>query len=178
MDSVSLRPPLRSGNLTLWSWPRICLQGGGRSSYVDLSRLSNSALEAVMKFRPYLILAMLSIVPCARGDVVVLKNGDRLTGHWTSVVEGKVSFQSDLVGDVTIPLSQIQSFAPAEAVVVLLPEGETASGNMSVVNGEKLVVRNSSGTRTLSAESARAIYPEAIYEPNGARRSQIGRAHV
>jgi len=125
-----------------------------------------------MKFRPYLVLAMLSMVPCARGDVVVLKNGDRLTGHWTSVVDGKVSFQSDLVGDVTIPLSQIQSFAPAEAVVVLLPEGETASGNMSVVNGEELVVRNSSGTRTLSANSARAIYPEAIYEPNGARRSR------
>src|SRR5439155_20694452 len=88
----------------------------------------NFGREALMRPRFCLIPIVLVMAVAARAEVVILKNGDRLTGHWTSVVEAKLLFKSDVVGDVSIPIDQIRSFAPAETVVVLLPKGETVSG--------------------------------------------------
>ena len=123
-----------------------------------------------MRPRFCLIPIVLVMAVAARAEVVILKNGDRLTGHWTSVVEAKLLFKSDVVGDVSIPIDQIRSFAPAETVVVLLPKGETVSGNLSVADGEKLEVRNASATRTFAAASVEAIYPEAIEGAGGSRK--------
>src|SRR5439155_3801384 len=130
----------------------------------------NFGREALMRPRFCLIPIVLVMAVAARAEVVMLKNGDRLTGHWTSVVEAKLLFKSDVVGDVSIPIDQIRSFAPAETVVVLLPKGETVSGNLSVADGEKLEVRNASATRTFAAASVEAIYPEAIEGAGGSRK--------
>ncbi|PYV22979.1 MAG: hypothetical protein DMG24_15245 [Acidobacteria bacterium] len=125
--------------------------------------------EALMRPSFCLILIMLSMAVAARAEVVILKNGDRLTGHWTSVIEGKVMFKSDVLGDVSIPIDQIGSFAPEETVVVLLPKGQTVSGNLTVADGAKLEVRNAGTTRTFAAASVEAIYPEAVEGAQGSR---------
>jgi hypothetical protein len=42
-------------------------------------------------------------------DTVVFVNGDQLTGKLISVLAGTVSFHSDILGDVTIPVAKVKS---------------------------------------------------------------------
>ncbi|OHB67915.1 MAG: hypothetical protein A2Y77_03510 [Planctomycetes bacterium RBG_13_62_9] len=56
-------------------------------------------------------------------DQVVLKNGDRLTGKIVSMVDGKMSLQSDVTGLVTIDVKDIQTFSSDTPLVVQLKDG-------------------------------------------------------
>ncbi len=48
-------------------------------------------------------------------DRITFKNGDTLTGKVGKVVYGKLSFHSDVLGDLTIPLEKIGAMRTAEA---------------------------------------------------------------
>jgi putative salt-induced outer membrane protein YdiY len=56
-------------------------------------------------------------------DQVVLKNGDRLTGKIVDLVNGKLTLKSDVVGDVTIDLKDIQTFSSETPLTIHLKDG-------------------------------------------------------
>jgi putative salt-induced outer membrane protein YdiY len=62
------------------------------------------------------------LVQSGYADEIVLKNGDRLTGKIVHLVDGKLLFKSDAAGEVTVELSNIQTFSSAEPVAVNLKD--------------------------------------------------------
>ena len=65
-------------------------------------------------------MAALALTAIARGDEVVLSNGDKVTGKIGTIAGGKMKFTSDSLGDITIELAKVKSFKtdePAKAKI-------------------------------------------------------------
>jgi hypothetical protein len=62
------------------------------------------------------------ITGVASADELVFQNGDRLTGTVLKLAEGKVTINSAVAGEVTVPVAQIQSFSTEHPVRVVLPD--------------------------------------------------------
>jgi putative salt-induced outer membrane protein YdiY len=73
-------------------------------------------------------------VQTIHADEITFTNGDRLTGKITNLVEGKMLFKSDAIGDVTIDISKIKTFSTDAPIAVHL-EDETVL-LQKVVNAE------------------------------------------
>lgn len=61
----------------------------------------------------------------AWADVVVLNNGDKLTGSIGQIKDGSMAFTSPVLGALTIKLSDIQSYQTTSAATVQLKDGQT-----------------------------------------------------
>ncbi len=57
------------------------------------------------------------------GDEVHMKNGDRLTGKIVKLVDGKMTFNSDHAGEVTVELANIRTLSSDEPITVNLKNG-------------------------------------------------------
>ena len=71
------------------------------------------------------LMVVVCFVMCAElchGDELFLKNGDHLTGKIVNLIDGKFSFKSDAAGEVTVNLSDIQTFSSDEPVTIYLKE--------------------------------------------------------
>ena len=66
---------------------------------------------------------LMLLVQSGYADELVLKNGDRLTGKIVHLVDGKLLFKSDVAGEVTVSLSNIQTFSSDEPITVNLKDG-------------------------------------------------------
>ncbi len=76
-----------------------------------------------MRYRMLIgLVCLMFFAQSGRADEIVLKNGDRLTGKIVHLVDGKLVFKSDVAGDVTVELSNIQTFSSAEPVTVNLKD--------------------------------------------------------
>lgn len=65
-----------------------------------------------------LALALLAHVAVAGADVVILNNGDKLTGKVGQISGGKMNFNSPMLGDITIDLANVESFTTDEPAVI------------------------------------------------------------
>lgn len=66
----------------------------------------------------------------ARGDVVVLKNGDRLSGKVKSLVQGTLTLELPEGGEAKIPAELIQSITSEETCDVKLADGSLVKGRL------------------------------------------------
>lgn len=76
-----------------------------------------------MRYR--VLIQMLCLVGFAHSvyaDEIIFKNGDRLTGKIDHVLEGKMLFKSDAIGDVTIDISKIKTFSTDDPIAVHLKD--------------------------------------------------------
>jgi putative salt-induced outer membrane protein YdiY len=62
-------------------------------------------------------------VSSVKADQVTLNDGEQLTGSITSVDDGKMVFHSDIVGDVTIPMGKVRTFASDKPIDIHLSDG-------------------------------------------------------
>ena len=69
-----------------------------------------------------LIFCFLLCAQSILGDEITFTNGDRLTGKITHLVEGKMLFKSDAIGDVTIEISKIKTFSTDDPIAVHLKD--------------------------------------------------------
>lgn len=81
--------------------------------------------------------------PASGSDLLILVNGDQLSGKFVHAVGGKVTFHDDILGDLTIPVAKIRELHTTSKVAVLekgvtirrkqipanLPEGSVAIAN-------------------------------------------------
>ena len=86
-------------------------------------------------------LVFLSFVACLfSGSVwanrVVLKNGDRVTGHIVKKDGKNLTIKSGLFGDVTMPWDQVESIQTDQPVTVVLSNGRTAQGTLATAEGK------------------------------------------
>jgi putative salt-induced outer membrane protein YdiY len=91
-------------------------------------------------------------------DVVVLTNGDRLTGKVVHLKEGKMVLKSTLAGEVTINLSDIATFGTDEPIEVHLADGtvlkqkvESTVGGQFRIAGDKLVKQQDFSVSAISS---------------------------
>jgi len=68
------------------------------------------------------LLTVVLLVGSSYGDELVLKNGDRLTGKIVNLVDGKMLFKSDVAGEVTVQLANIQTLSSDEPITVNLKD--------------------------------------------------------
>ncbi len=93
-------------------------------------------------------------------DVLRLKNGDVLNGTWERVVGGSLLFKSDVVGEITVDVSKIESFETTTPAVVLLPKDSTVQGTLEVTPQGKWQVVPSTPAGAQPVEHFLAAYPE------------------
>ena len=78
-----------------------------------------------------LIFLLLSISSAALGadDVIVLKNGDRLTGEILKMTDGKLVLKTAFAGEVTIDWKEVASLQSDVERPVKLSGGQAATGH-------------------------------------------------
>jgi hypothetical protein len=83
------------------------------------------------------ILLTLAATTISRASVLILSNGDRLTGHVVKRVDGKVYFHSDILGDIVAPENAVTivekppASVPVNALVGLPPQKQAAPAGSS-----------------------------------------------
>ncbi|MHC4507547.1 MAG: DUF481 domain-containing protein [Planctomycetota bacterium] len=76
-----------------------------------------------MRYRMLIGLACLVLfAQSGQADELVLKNGDRLSGKIVHLVDGKLLFKSQVAGDVTVELSNIETFSSDDPITVNLKD--------------------------------------------------------
>ena len=69
------------------------------------------------------ILLVLGVCVSIHADVVIFKNGDKLTGKVVKLEKGKLTFKADVVGEVPLDLANISTFSAEEPAEFHLQDG-------------------------------------------------------
>lgn len=100
--------------------------------------------------------------PKAEPDVIVLKNGDRMTGKVVSMSGGTIVLKNDLLGDVKVPLDTVQTLSTAGTVDVTADDGEKFKRRITGIEGGDLLLSPAEGREALRIPLARL---KAFNEP-------------
>lgn len=73
-------------------------------------------------------------VIAARGDEVIFKSGDRLTGTIKSIADGKMLFDSKVAGTLTLKTEEIETFSTEAPIEIVKADG--TSHNLKVAAAE------------------------------------------
>ena len=113
-----------------------------------------------------LLLALLALTTDAFADQIVLKNGDRLTGTIVRADGKTIVFKSDLVGEVTVALDNVDNVTADRPLYLTLTDGRVVSGLVTVRN-KQFEVKSGNGSVVIE-RSAIAIMRSAdeqrVYE--------------
>jgi putative salt-induced outer membrane protein YdiY len=101
----------------------------------------------------------------ATAETIKFKNGEQLTGEWKQVQGANLVFQSESLGEVTIPLDKLQSFAPSKPAALVTNSGEVFRGQLSLLASGEWELRRGENRQTFMAASVSGIYPEESYKP-------------
>lgn len=93
-------------------------------------------------------------------DELIFKNGDRLTGTVVRLEHGKLTFKSDVVGNVTTAVDQLESFSTQEPIELHLTDGRTVSDR--VVRAEAGSVRLAGDRSKVGFTEIEEINPEPV----------------
>ena len=97
----------------------------------------------------------------AIADQIVLKNGDRLTGKIVKSDGSKLVVQTELVGEVSVDLSAVNSITSDQPLYVTLADGRTVSGILTASeNKAELLVANANAV-SIDRSTIRVIRSEA-----------------
>lgn len=76
------------------------------------------------------------------GDVVILQNGDRLTGEILRCEDGNLIFASTMSGEVKIPWNNINGFESNRTLYFRMDKGNVISGQPAGLNQGRQVINN------------------------------------
>ncbi len=107
-------------------------------------------------------LALLTVSAMA-ADIVVLKSGEQLVGTWETVKGGNLTFKSDTLGEVTIPISKVKSFTTSTPAVIVKTGGATVQGQLQLLPSGNWQVTNAGQTQVVPAASVVAVMPQATF---------------
>jgi hypothetical protein len=110
-------------------------------------------------------LALLGMAAAAQADVVLLKNGDRITGTFVNVRGTNLTLQADTLGSLTIPVEQVDAVFLGVIVTVIVRGQPTLGGRLELgPSGNWQVTDDNDITRTVGAASVDVILPVARYQ--------------
>lgn len=79
-------------------------------------------------------------------DTIKLKNGNELTGSIKTMSDGKITFGSAMLGDVTVPLDNVSSMSTGGPIKVRTAAGESLERRIESVDASGMLVLSSAGT--------------------------------
>lgn len=129
--------------------------------------------------------------PKTRHDVVVFKNGDRLTGRLIIVVDGTVTFDSDILGKITLKMKQVKTLHTAKPFVMVRqgqrlshsrPQTPVSYGEISVGDGHVTVGQQGASVTVPVGQAeyivSRTTFEKTMYGSPGWREGWSGTVTV
>jgi putative salt-induced outer membrane protein YdiY len=107
-----------------------------------------------------LVTLLLGWAASLQADVLRLKNGDVIHGTWERVVGGSLVFKTDVMGEITVDVSKIQSLETTMSAVAALPKGTTVKGKLEVTPQGKWQLIPKSPASAPAVENFVAAYPQ------------------
>ena len=98
-------------------------------------RLIRPSLAALSIF-----VLLTTAAPWVRGDEVVFKNGDRLTGTVQSYDGSKLTVETQVAGKVTVDLKAVKSFTAKGPLDIMLSNGATVRGTIAKAPDGQILV--------------------------------------
>jgi hypothetical protein len=127
------------------------------------TRLALAALWLAVGLSPQ------ALSQAASADVLVLANGDQLTGKLLSEANGTVTFHSDMAGDLTFTWDKIKSIRTAQKFAVIqqgqhvsrkTPDSEVAQGAVAIQDSA-VQVETPAGAKNIPQKDAQYMVDEA-----------------
>jgi putative salt-induced outer membrane protein YdiY len=100
--------------------------------------------------------------PLIYADEVLFNNGDRLTGKIEQLVDGKLVFQPDLAGKVTVDVSNVKTLSSDEPIRIHLKDGTVLNQKVSVAEPGRFAIE---GGETLQAQEFDVVAISSINPP-------------
>lgn len=116
-----------------------------------------------MKRILFLLFFLLLFCNHSFADIVVLKNGDRLTGKVEKVRDGKLYFNSKMVGDVTIDTSQIEHINTDEPFEIELQDGTIVKSRVLRDGAGQIVTEKPHAQKIPISEVKTIFTPDKAY---------------
>lgn len=103
-------------------------------------------------------------------DVVVFKNGDQLTGKLVKLEEGKLTFEADVLGNVTLDITRIRNFTTDESVALHFADGTIIKSRLLEAAPDKIHTEQTKllAGQTFIISDLVAINPSAKPKPKWA----------
>ena len=103
------------------------------------------------------------VSPCAmaaKTDIVVLKNGDKITGEVKGMLRGRLQFSTDTMGTVSIEWEDIQTVISGTSQSVELANGQRFFGPLAKSeNSEMVAIKTEQGQVGVGMMDVVAMYP-------------------
>jgi hypothetical protein len=97
-----------------------------------------------------LLISSVPALAAPKTDVLIFLNGDRLTGEVKSLERGKLRFNTDATGTISIEWDDVASLESKQNVQVETADGDRHLGHLAKASGEAaLVVETAAGPLTL-----------------------------
>jgi hypothetical protein len=112
------------------------------------------------------LLALVNVGVVAEAeDVVILKNGDRITGTFLSVRGSNLNLQTDPLGNLTMPVAQVAAVSLAETVTVIVRGQPPFHGGLALDPSGNWQLTDDNGImRTIGPDSVEVILPAERYQ--------------
>ena len=81
-----------------------------------------------------ILLAMLSTAIMAYADTITFQNGDSLKGKLVSMEEGKVKFNSEVVGEVTVDSAKVKLLKLDTEATFVMTDGSTQNATATITD--------------------------------------------
>jgi hypothetical protein len=117
-----------------------------------------------------LVLLVISIATPGKPEVIHFKNGDRLTGTFEPILGGNITFTTEVLGSISIPIPKIETFTTEASVVVMLKGRQTAHGHFALIKTGVWMVEASGVSTPLEKKEIVAVYPVEVYRPASPER--------
>jgi putative salt-induced outer membrane protein YdiY len=85
--------------------------------------------------------------PAALADVVVMKNGDRISGRALAMVEGKLTLETAYAGKLVIAWDQVADIVTDKPIKVTFSDGRQAAGQAMAGGGGALLLAGAAGLK-------------------------------
>jgi putative salt-induced outer membrane protein YdiY len=116
-----------------------------------------------MKRLIFLLLGMTLTAVYLGASVVILKDGERVTGTWVNVQGGNLTFKSDTLGQTAIPVAKIKSFTSSKPAVIVRTDRTTARGQLKLLPSGNWQVSENGRVEVVPASKVDVIMPESEY---------------
>jgi putative salt-induced outer membrane protein YdiY len=94
------------------------------------------------------------LLPAARADQVVLKNGDRVTGSIVKKDDKGLTIKTDQFGVIVTPWDQIASITAEKPLNIVLKDGRTLQGTLATADGRVEVTAGQTKVAVATADIA------------------------
>lgn len=104
------------------------------------------------------------LVVTARGDEVLFKSGDRLSGTVVKVEKGKMVFASTVAGTVTLNLADIRTFSTDQPVAIARADGAVVQRQVAAgtAEGEVALLAEDGAAQPLALTEIVTINPDKV----------------